>query len=201
MDKIENKNKIVIEEKKINEDKNLHDIKIGLRNIGETCYINCILQCLSHSKKLSNYFLTKFIYNENDSNKKISNAFYIILKELWDYKNNNESYAPYSFKQVIGEENPLFRGKIQKDSKDLFFFLIEKIHQELNIIENNEMNINNNNDIYENSQISKEIIYEIFKKNYKTNCGSIISELFYGITEKKICCKGCNSIKYNYEIF
>ena len=63
------------------------------------------------------------------------------------------------------------------------------------------MNINNNNDIYENSQISKEIIYEIFKKNYKTNCGSIISELFYGITEKKICCKGCNSIKYNYEIF
>ena len=122
MDKIENKNKIVIEEKKINEDKNLHDIKIGLRNIGETCYINCILQCLSHSKKLSNYFLTKFIYNENDSNKKISNAFYIILKELWDYKNNNESYAPYSFKQVIGEENPLFKGKIQKDSKDLFFY-------------------------------------------------------------------------------
>ena len=205
MDKIENKNKIENEENEIKEDKNLNDIKIGLKNIGETCYINSILQCLSQTQKLTNYFLNKFKYNENDNKKKVSNAFYIVLKSLWDYKNNNTPYGPYTFKKVIGEENPLFKGEEQQDSKDFYIFLLEKIHQELNIIKNTGKNINNNindkNDINKNSEINKDKIYEIFENNYKNNNNSIISKLFYGITEKKIYCKECNFIKYSYEKF
>ena len=43
--------------------------------------------------------------------------------------------------------------------------------------------------------------YEIFENNYKSNNNCIISNLFYGIIEKKIGCKGCNFIKYSYETF
>ena len=199
------KKKIENEDIEIKNDENLNDITIGLRNIGQTCYINSTLQCLSHTKALANHFLTKFIYNQNDSNKKVSNAFYILLKSLWDSSKNNNPYNPYIFKQVIGEENPLFKGEEQQDSKDFLFFILEKIHQELNTIKNIEATRNNNiidkSDIYKNSQINKEKIYEIFENNYKQKYNSIISELFYGVVEKKINCKICNSIKYGYETF
>ena len=41
----ENKNKIVL---------------IGLNNIGATCYMNATLQCLSNTKKLTEYFLNNY---------------------------------------------------------------------------------------------------------------------------------------------
>ena len=36
----------------------------GLKNLGNTCYINTIIQCLSHSLELTYYFLAKLYVNE-----------------------------------------------------------------------------------------------------------------------------------------
>jgi ubiquitin C-terminal hydrolase len=44
--------------------------------------MNVTLQCLSNTKDINNYFLKKYKYKKNDENKKISNEFYIIIKNL-----------------------------------------------------------------------------------------------------------------------
>jgi len=31
---------------------------LGFKNLGNTCYLNAALQCLSHTKELANYFLS-----------------------------------------------------------------------------------------------------------------------------------------------
>ena len=135
--KINNKDDLNISEDRY------YKILIGLNNIGATCYMNSTIQCLSNTKKLAEYFLTKFQYNKNDKSKKISNEFYILLKALWNVKNNkNKPYSPESFKNAIGEENPLFQGIQANDIRDLINFLLENIHVELNI-ENNNKNISN----------------------------------------------------------
>jgi ubiquitin carboxyl-terminal hydrolase 4/11/15 len=132
--------------KKENEElKNPKIILIGLNNIGATCYMNSTLQCLSNTKELTNYFLTKYTEKQNNI---MTNEYHKLIVNLWNKENNNSSYSPYSFKEVLSKENPLFAGIAANDSKDLINFLLERFHLELN----NNNNNNNANDNYVNAQ-------------------------------------------------
>ena len=192
-DNIDNKNYEILENK--SED---GPILVGLNNIGATCYMNATLQCLSNTDKLTTYFLNKFPYNPNNMNKIISNAYYEVITNLWDRKNNNSSYSPDNFKLALSQENPLFAGVKANDSKDLINFLLERFHSELNV-QNNVQDINYN--CNENDQLDENKMLSLFINEFKRNYNSIISDLFYGLMETKSQCLRCNQIKYNFQIY
>ena len=171
-------------------------IIIGLNNIGATCYMNASLQCLSNTKELTEYFLNN--YKEKNIKKHIiAHEYYELIKNLWDKKNNNKPYSPYPFKEVLSKENSLFAGIQANDSKDLINFLIERLHQELNIIKENKIieNINQINQMNENEML------KLFINEFTSQYNSIISKLFYGMLETKSQCKGCNVIKFNFQLY
>ena len=174
---------------------NKKPIIIGLNNIGATCYMNATLQSLSNSKKLTEYFLKTYKY---DPNKVMANEYQKVLINLWNRKNNNKSYSPTSFKEVLSRENPLFAGIAANDSKDLINFLIERFHLELNEI---KQNINNNDFINQEDQTNEQLMLKLFIDEFKEKFNSPISNLFYGILETKSQCLGCKVIKYNFQIY
>ena len=173
-------------------------ILIGLNNIGATCYMNASLQCFSNTKKLSEYFLNHFI---KEQNKVMSNEYYEVLKNLWDRENNNKSYSPTSFKDVLSKENPLFAGIAANDSKDLINFLLERFHQELNAAKNENNNNDPNSNINPQDQSDEQLMLKLFLDDMNEKFDSPISNLFYGILETKSQCQGCNIIKFNFQVY
>ena len=160
--------------------------------------MNATLQCFSSVSQLTGFFLNKYNYDPNDKNKKMSNEYYKVVKNLWDKNRNKKSYAPQEFKDVLSEENPLFAGINANDSKDLVNFLLEKFHQELNDIKyKNNVNIM----LDPNDQLFEYKMLKAFLEEMKCKYNSPISNFFYGIIETKSQCTNCKQIKYNFQIF
>ena len=168
---------------------------IGLQNIGATCYMNATLQCFSNIGRLKAYLLNKNIYqdleNNKNSSKKLSFALAEVLKNLWE-KLEHRFYAPNSFKNLISEMNPLFKGIAANDPKDLILFLLEKMHNELNKPINN---IPDNNKVPNSSnfiEVYKDFFYWFENKNK-----SIISDEFYFFTNNISTCQYCGTQIHN----
>ena len=176
--------------------KNPKTIVIGLNNIGATCYMNATLQCLSKTKELTNYFLTKYTEKQNNI---MTNEYHKLIVNLWNKENNNSSHSPYSFKEVLSKENPLFAGIAANDSKDLINFLLERFHLELNLI--NNTNANDNYVNAQQEQFNEQIMLNLFLQDFKEKYNSIISNLFYGVMETQSKCLGCQMIKYNFQLY
>ena len=170
----------------------------GLDNIGATCYMNATLQCLSNTKKLREYFETKY---NNSSNKTMSNEFFKLIYHLFNENDSKKSYSPYPFKEALSKENPLFAGVQANDSKDLINFLLERMHQETNVIVKKVNNIDNNYSIKQQDQTNEQLMLALFLEEFTQKFNSPISNLFYGLLETKTQCKGCNVIKFNFQVY
>ena len=173
-------------------------VLIGLNNIGATCYMNATLQCLSNSKQLTEYFLNNYI---KDSNKVMANEYYEVLRNLWNPDSIISSYSPNSFKEVLSKENPLFSGIAANDSKDLINFLIERFHQELNIMNSKDINNENLNPLYQPDQTNEFLMLKEFMEEFNQKFNSPISNLFYGVMETKSQCQGCKIVKFNFQVY
>ena len=194
--KIKNYEENDINNFKFHKNANNSTILIGLSNIGATCYMNSTLQCLSNTDKLTNYFLDKFKYDKGDNTKKMSNRYYKLLKHLWNKFTDTKFYSPTKFKKALSEENTLFAGENANDSKDLLNFLLERLHNELNMPEIKGQVINSPTINQLNEEEVKAYFFKEFTKNYR----SIISDLFYFTIEIKSQCYNCKTIKYNFQV-
>ena len=189
---------------------------IGLTNIGATCFKNSTLQCLSQTESLTNYFL-----NEKNNNRIINNNIAILnqnenqltpifsdlIHKLWE-KNGPTSIDPDNFMNKINEMNPLFKMGEAGDSKDFIVYILEQLHTELKT----SIKSNNNNSIENEplNQYDKINAFKHFFLEFQEEC-SIISDIFFGITETTNECLNCkniynsqgqlNPICYNYQIF
>ena len=169
---------------------------VGLKNLEGISYINATIECFSNINELTKYFLNPRSFNPNDSTKTISNEYYEVLKNLWD-EDNNEGYSPSNFKKVLYAENSLIAGHRSNDPRSLITFLIDRLNTELN-----EANSENNKYIInENKQLDESKSFQSFLQNYKSNNKSIISDLFYGVSENKSICQGCQKAEFNFQIY
>ena len=184
-------------------------ILVGLNNLGFTCYLNAILQCLNQTEPLSNYFLSEEGASKAQNNNlkinfpssiQISPAYLDVVKNLWDTTKNNKSYSPILFYEKLNEINNSFILNKPNDSKDLLKFLFKQFHKELNTkgaIINNDDN-NNKEDSFE--QYDRVKVFNKFLLYFTNNNCSIISNNFYGITEINKECFNCKQFFMNQYI-
>ncbi|XP_021393210.2 ubiquitin carboxyl-terminal hydrolase 8 isoform X3 [Lonchura striata] len=172
----------------------------GLRNLGNTCYMNSILQCLCNAPHLAEYFNRNLYQADiNRSNflghkGEVAEEFGVIMKALWagQYK----YISPKDFKITIGKINDQFSGYSQQDSQELLLFLMDGLHEDLNKADNRKRYKEENNDHLDDSSAA-----EIAWHKHKQLNESIIVALFQGQFKSTVQCLTCHKRSRTFEAF
>ncbi|CAG2256145.1 ubiquitin carboxyl-terminal hydrolase 2-like [Mytilus galloprovincialis] len=109
--------------------------KCGLRNLGNTCFMNSVLQCLSNTKPLLEYCLKEdYLLDKNTSTSSLKGqlitAYAKLMEGIW--KDKDSSVSPNSFKTQIQRFAPRFMGYAQQDAQEFLRYLLEGLHEDVN---------------------------------------------------------------------
>ncbi|XP_063480172.1 ubiquitin carboxyl-terminal hydrolase 33 isoform X7 [Symphalangus syndactylus] len=102
----------------------------GLKNIGNTCYMNAALQALSNCPPLTQFFLDCGGLARTDKKPAICKSYLKLMTELW-HKSRPGSVVPTNLFQGIKTVNPTFRGYSQQDAQEFLRCLMDLLHEEL----------------------------------------------------------------------
>ena len=163
----------------------------GFSNIGNTCYMNSTLQCLIRL----NGFPRKLSYEIN-SKTKLTNSFLNIYKNL--LTNNHKTRDIQVFKDIFSKKYIEFKGNRQHDSHEFMNYLLESIHDEINISNCSKYKVypNGNGDLKKDKDISIKVLKLMTERD-----NSVIVDNFYGLFRHKISCMECKKTVTNFEKF
>ena len=195
--------------RRIYNEKNLIDILdlrlnhgiCGSQNLGNTCYMNSSIACISNCSELTYYFLSKKFYNDiNKSNRdgaggKLAIAWSQLVEYYW---NSKYSYGnPKEIKRIVGAKIRKFSGYQQQDSNEFMTVFLEILGEDLNKA---------NKKIYlelkeqQNGETDVDAAQRFWKLHIKRN-DNIITDLFHGLLKSTISCPKCKFKSITYDPF
>ena len=171
----------------------------GLKNLGNTCYMNASLQCLSHTMALTHYLMSKK-FKEDISNVNERRVEYHLVLRYMDVVSNiwqeNQIISPKTFKMNLEAFVKRFVGNDQHDAHECIIFMLDVLHRGLCVPV--EMNIRG--EIKNESDKLKRLSVEVWKNNFSKGYSYLV-ENFYGQTHITMKCPDCSYTSHNFDPF
>ncbi|XP_029571848.1 ubiquitin carboxyl-terminal hydrolase 32 isoform X2 [Salmo trutta] len=172
----------------------------GLSNLGNTCFMNSSIQCVSNTTPLTDYFISgRHLYELNRTNPigmrgHMAKCYGDLLMELWSGTQKN--VAPLKLRWTIAKYAPRFNGFQQQDSQELLAFLLDGLHEDLNRVhEKPYVELKDSN-----GRPDWEVALEAWENHLRRN-RSIVVDLFHGQLKSQVKCKTCGHISARFDPF
>lgn len=173
----------------------------GLRNIGNTCFMNSVLQCLSNTPSLATFFMNDEYKEELNidavlgTKGQVTEAFVELIRKMWS--GTYSCCAPTTFKQTFSKWNSEFSGFSQHDAQEFMSKLLNNLHEDLNHVKSKPYFENPSCDgTQDESEVAKETWNNFVKRD-----DSIITHEFYGQLRNELVCAECGEKSITFTSF
>jgi hypothetical protein len=174
---------------------------VGLRNLGNTCYMNSMLQCLNAAEPLRRFMqvgeeVEKHINTKNalGTGGQLATAYSALVSEMWS--GQFKTVAPSEFKETIGQFAPQFAGFNQQDSMELFNYLLDNLHEDLNRVIDKPYT----EQVDDEGQSDVELAGEAWRR-FKLRNDSIVVDSLMGQFRSHLTCPECKSESRKYDTY
>ncbi|KAF3813566.1 hypothetical protein GH733_018719 [Mirounga leonina] len=100
----------------------------GLKNHGNTCFMNAVVQCLSNTDLLAE-FLALGRYRAAPGRAEVTEHLAALVRALW-----TREYTPQlsaEFKNAVSKYGSQFQGNAQHDALEFLLWLLDRVHEDL----------------------------------------------------------------------
>ncbi|XP_069734841.1 ubiquitin carboxyl-terminal hydrolase 21 isoform X2 [Phaenicophaeus curvirostris] len=181
---------------------------VGLRNLGNTCFMNAVLQCLSSTKPLRDYCLRRDFQQEQPPGSRapqeLTEAFADVIAALW-HPDSSEPVNPARFKAVFQKYVPSFTGYSQQDAQEFLKFFMDRLHVEINRKGRRTPSILSDTRrtpaLEDPETLSDEERANQMWKRYLEREDSKVVDLFVGQLKSCLKCQACGYRSTTFEVF
>merc|ERR1719317_406483 len=174
---------------------------VGLCNLGNTCFMNSVLQCLFQCGPFRSFFLQKRYREDINMDNplgwsgNVANGWGALMEKIWG--NQYKTVAPTKFKKVIGKVAPRFDGYQQQDSQEFLTFLLDGLHEDLNRIKRKPVTENPESD----GKVPDAEIADLSWETFRKRNDSFLVNILYGQLKNQIVCPKCQTTSIVFDPF
>ncbi len=167
--------------------------KTGLANLGNSCFMSSVIQCLSNTRELRDFFIDgRFIADINSDNPlgfngELAKCFYQVILKLWS--GEYESFPPRNLKSVISKRSENFGGYQQQDAHEFMSYLLDGLHEDLNRVKTKPVTAA----VEGNGRPDVEVANDNWEVHKKRN-DSFLVERFQGQFKSTLVCPICSKV-------
>uniref|UniRef100_A0A8V5H7X6 Ubiquitin carboxyl-terminal hydrolase 19 n=1 Tax=Melopsittacus undulatus TaxID=13146 RepID=A0A8V5H7X6_MELUD len=172
----------------------------GLVNLGNTCFMNSVIQSLSNTRELRDYFHDRSFESEINYNNplgtggRLAIGFAMLLRALW--KGTHHAFQPSKLKAIVASKASQFTGYAQHDAQEFMAFLLDGLHEDLNRIQNKPYT-----ETVDSDGRPDQVVAEEAWQRHKMRNDSFIVDLFQGQYKSKLVCPVCSKVSITFDPF